>query len=90
MESIHLSTMCATYNHQFAIYSKDKTKVTQLIAFAVWKVVYAAYKMEYPYFNFQEETLKERFQETLQKLKIGTLNQEGLERVVLRNEDVLA
>jgi hypothetical protein len=46
--------------------------------------------MEYPYSNFQEETLKERFQETLQKLKIGTLNQEGLERVVLQNEDVLA
>jgi hypothetical protein len=34
--------------------------------------------------------LKERLHETLQKLKIRTLNQEGLERVFLQNEDVLA
>ncbi len=31
VESIHLNNMCATYNHHFAIYSKCKSKNTQLI-----------------------------------------------------------
>jgi hypothetical protein len=42
VESIQLNTMCATYNHQFAIYGKDKTKVTQLILSTIWKAIYAA------------------------------------------------
>jgi hypothetical protein len=60
VESTHLSNMCATYNHHFVIYSKDKSKNTQLILNAVWKVVYASYKLDCPKSDFQEETLKER------------------------------
>jgi hypothetical protein len=44
--------VCVVYNHHFAIYNKDKTKVTQSIPSIVWKVVYVAYKMDCPNFEF--------------------------------------
>ncbi len=65
MESTHLSSMCPTYNHHFAIYNKNKSKNTQLIPNVMWKVVYVSYKSDYPKSNFEEETLKERLWETL-------------------------
>jgi hypothetical protein len=74
--------MCATYNHHLAIYSKDKSKNTQLILNAMWKTVYASYKSDYLKLDFQEETLKESLWETLRKLKIGASNEEGLDRMV--------
>ncbi len=83
MESTHLSNMCAPYNHQFAIFSKNKSKNTQLIHNVVWKVVYVSYKSNYSESKFQEETLKERLWETLQELKIGTSNEEGSNIMVL-------
>ncbi len=83
VDSTHLSSVCATYNHHFVIYNKDKTKNTRLIPNAVWKVVYVSYKLDYLNSYFQEETLKERSWETLRKLKIGTSNEEGSDRVVL-------
>ncbi len=45
--------------------------------------------MDYPYFEFQEKTLKERLWETLRELRTWTLNEEGLETNVLQNEEVL-
>ncbi len=79
---IPFSSMCATYNHHLAIYSKDKSKNTQLIPNAMWKTVHASYKLDYLKLDFQEETLKESLWETLQKLKIGASNEEGLNRMV--------
>ncbi len=67
----------------FAIYSKNKSKNTQLISNTVWKAVYASYKLDYLESDFQEETLKERLWGTLRELKIGTSNEEGLDIVVL-------
>ncbi len=61
--------MCVVYNHHYVIYNKDKTKVTQSIPSIVCKVVYVMYKMDYPDFEFQDETLKERLWETLKELK---------------------
>jgi hypothetical protein len=65
VESTHLSSTCATCNHLFAIYNKNKSKNTQLIPNAVWKVVYVPYKSDYLKSDFWEETLKEMLQETL-------------------------
>jgi hypothetical protein len=39
--------------------------------------------------KFQEETFNERLQETLQKLKTRTSNEERLRKVVLYNEEIL-
>ncbi len=83
VESIHLSSMCAAYNHHCAIYNKNKSQNTQLIPNVVWKVVYASYKSNYLELKFKEETLKERLQETLRELKTMTLNEKGLDIMVL-------
>ncbi len=84
MQSSQLNTMCATYNHYYVIYNKNKTKATQLIPSIMWKDVYVANKVEYPKSKFQEEILKERFWETLRELKIGTSNEEGSKNVVCK------
>ncbi len=55
----------------------------------MWKVVFASYKLHYPKSNFQEETLKERLRETSQELKTWTSNEEGSDKMVLQNEEVL-
>jgi hypothetical protein len=89
VESTHLNNMFATYNHHFAIYSKDKSKNIQLIPNAMWKVVFTSYKLNYPKSNFQEETLKKWLWETLRELKTRTSNEEGSNKVVLHNEEVL-
>ncbi len=52
VDSTQLNNMCATYNHHFAIYNKDKLKNTQLIPNAMWKVVYASYKLDYLKLDF--------------------------------------
>jgi hypothetical protein len=53
------------------------------------KVVYASYKYDYLKSEFQEETLKKKLQETLQELKLRTLNEEGLDILVLLNQKML-
>lgn len=45
--------------------------------------------MDYPYFEFQEKTLKEKLWETLRELKTWTLNEEGSKTIILQNEEVL-
>jgi hypothetical protein len=52
VESIHLNNMCVAYNHHFVIYSKNKSKNTQLIPNAMWKVVFVSYKLNYPKSDF--------------------------------------
>ncbi len=47
------------------------------------------FHMSYPKSDFQEETLKERLQKTLCKLKRWTSNEEGSDKVVLHNEEML-
>ncbi len=89
VEFVQLNIMCVAYIHHFAIYSKDKTKVTQLIPSMVWKVVYTTYKNDYPVSKLQQKkTLNFFILETLRELKIGTSNRQGLKRVVLQNEEV--
>jgi hypothetical protein len=56
VESTHLNNMCATYNHHFAIYSKNKFKNTQIIPNVVWKAIYASYKSNYLELKFEKET----------------------------------
>jgi hypothetical protein len=65
--------MATSYNYHFAKYSKEKKNVTQLIPTFVWKAIYAKYRETYPNNIFQENTLKDRLQDALKKLKIGTL-----------------
>ncbi len=75
--------MCS-YNHHFAIYSKRQVqKYIIHVPNVVWKVVYASYKSNYLELKFKEETLKERLQETLRELKTMTLNEKGLDIMVL-------
>jgi len=91
IESWHLSTMAAAYNHHFAIYSRDRKQVTQLIPKAVWKSVYTAYLEAYPDSQFAEDTLKDRLRETLKELKTtGTSNEEGSDKKVLQSDEALA
>jgi hypothetical protein len=40
VEFAHLSTLVASYNHHFAMYSTGKKHGTQLIPNVVWKFVY--------------------------------------------------
>jgi hypothetical protein len=40
VESLHLSTMVASYNKHFASCNKGKKQVTQLIPIVVWKQIY--------------------------------------------------
>jgi hypothetical protein len=83
--------MAAAYNHHFAIYSRDRKQVTQLIPKAVWKSVYTAYLEAYPDSQFAEDTLKDRLRETLKELKTtGTSNEEGSDKKVLQNDEALA
>jgi hypothetical protein len=49
----------------------------------MWKVVYATHEMNYPNFEFHEETLKKKMQETLKELKTNTSNEEGLDEIML-------
>ncbi|CAM6100772.1 unnamed protein product [Calypogeia fissa] len=69
VDSLHIRTMVAAYNHHIVIYSKNRKKVGQLIPGKVWKVVYAHYKTVFPTSPFQEETLKDRLRETLKEMK---------------------
>ncbi len=54
----------------------------------MWKDVYNTYKNDDLDSKLQEETSKERLQETLRELKTRTSNQEGSKKVVLQNEEV--
>jgi hypothetical protein len=52
VDSTHLSNTCVTYNHHFVICKKDKSKNTQLIPNAMWKVIYVSYKSNYLELDF--------------------------------------
>ena len=48
VDSHHLSTLIASYNHHFAEYSNGRVKVTQIIPSVVWKLVYTDYNEVVP------------------------------------------
>jgi len=50
---------------------------------------YVDYKFKFPDSVFQEESLKERLQDTLKELKISIVNEEGAKRVVLQSDQIL-
>jgi hypothetical protein len=52
--------------------------------------VYKDYKKQFPNFEFHLESLKDRVQECLKELKIGTSNEQGTKRVALQSDHVLA
>ncbi len=61
---------------------------TQLLLNVVWKV-YTNYFKEYPNSLFQEDTLKDRLQECLKKLKMRNSNDEDSNKAMLLNDEVL-
>jgi hypothetical protein len=75
VDSLHLSTVIASYNNHFANYSIGRSKNTQLIPGKVWKNIYEDYKNTFPKSPFAEETLKFRVRDELSQLKTGTANQ---------------
>jgi hypothetical protein len=48
------------------------------------------YKLKFPNFVFQEESLKDKLQNTLKELKTSKANKEGVKKVVLQSDQVLA
>jgi hypothetical protein len=76
--------MAISYNLHIANYSLGKKHVTQLIPTIVWKHVYTDYQTIYPNSYLTKETLKDGLHDTLKELKIGTSNQEGLEKATLQ------
>lgn len=55
MKYMQLSTLVVMYNLHFGQYSKNKEKLIQLILNAIWKNVYATYKLKYSNCTFKEE-----------------------------------
>jgi len=45
--------------------------------------VYQDFIQAHPHQTFQEETLKERLQDTLKEIKTGTSNEEGIDKATL-------
>ena len=88
VESIHLSTLLASYNQHFAKYSEGRKNVSQLIPGAVWRLVYKDFCGAYPNAQFSEETLKKKVSEELKSAKTGTSNN-GDNKAVLQSESVL-
>jgi hypothetical protein len=74
VESIHLSTLLASYNHHSAIYSEARKNVSQLIPGAVWRSIYKEILEVYPNAQFSEETLKKKVADELKSAKTGTSN----------------
>jgi hypothetical protein len=60
VDSMHVSSMLASYHHHFMFYSRDRSNVTQLILNQDWKVVYKDYKKHSPNSEFHLESLKDR------------------------------
>jgi hypothetical protein len=50
--------------------------------------VYKDYKKQFPNYEFQFESLKDRLRKCLKELKIGTSNEQGKERVALQFDHV--
>jgi len=71
VESLHLSTLLASYNNHFAKYSEKNKNVTQLIPKSVWAGVYKDFIEVHPNSGFQEETLKVRVRDDLKSQKTG-------------------
>ena len=74
VESIHLSTLLASYNHHFGLYSEGRKNVSQLIPGAVWRSVYKDFMEKYPTATFAEDTLKKKVADELKSAKTGTSN----------------
>jgi len=70
-------------------YNQDRKNVTQLVPNNVWKVIYVDYKLKFPHFIFQEESLKDKLRDTLKELKTCTTNEKGAKMVVLQSDQVL-
>ena len=88
VESVHLSTLIASYNIHFAKYSEGRKNVTQLIPSAVWKSIYKDFTELHQDTGITEETLKIRVREELTSLKTGTSN-ENEKKAELQAESVL-
>ena len=88
VESIHLSTLLASYNQHFAQYSESRKNVSQLIPGAVWRLVYKEFIGVYPNSNFSEETLKKKVADELKSAKTGTSNM-GDGKATLQQDSVL-
>jgi hypothetical protein len=64
--------------------------VTHFIPSQVWKNIYKDYKKQFPYSEFHPKSLKDRLREFLKELKIGTSNKQGMKRVTLQSDHVIA
>lgn len=86
---LHLGCMVAAYNHHFAIYSRHRKQVNQLIPSVVWKAIYAHYLKQFPESLFQEESLKDRLRDRLKELKKGSPNEENSRTTGLPRDEAL-
>jgi hypothetical protein len=89
VNSEHLCVLVASYHRHFAVYSKTRSNVSQLLPKLVWQPVYMEYKTQFPDSPFVEDSLQERLKETLRELKTGTANDEGGEKATNQNEEVM-
>ncbi len=89
VEFVQLSTMVTSYNLYFENYSIGKKQMIWLIFIAMWKQIYINYQVIYLNSIFIEETLKDYLGNTLKELKIGTSNEEVLEKKTLQCDQVL-
>jgi hypothetical protein len=60
MDFVHVSSLAKSYNHHFMLYNWDRKNVTQLAPSHVWKVVCVNYKLKFPDFVFQKESLEDK------------------------------
>jgi hypothetical protein len=89
VNSVHLSTLMASYHNHFNSYCKDrKQSIRQIIPAKVWQLVYADYMKVHPESRFDQETLKSRTRETIEALQTGTAN-EKRGPATLQSEDFL-
>ena len=90
IDSVHLSLMVSSYHKHFNEYSVGRKKTSfQLVPSLVWKLVYADFMKEYPNNTWKEESLKERLRVALAKLKMGTSNEENVDKAILQPANFL-
>lgn len=89
VDSSHVCALEAAFHHHFAVYSKDRKTVNQIIPSVVWKAVYSQYKRIFPNSKFQQESLKDRLREMIKEKKTENSAQLGTEKAVSQSEEVL-
>lgn len=81
--------MGTNYNTHFATYFSVKNQITHLISAIVWKTTYNEYVIVYPNSAFHGDTLKDQLRNASKDLKIDTIDEKGIKKIVLQFDEVL-